>query len=434
MVGGTVISGALVFTLAEYERKDLALQIRSRHAAERVQQLILSLEAVPKDSRGSIIAINEHSGIHTDLTNSSTIIGTPTSSDFSEALKHILGDDRTISAFERWGADCPIRHPEEFPPNEIKHCQTVFTSLKDGTPIRLDIAFRDLPPPPFRGPFPFNVLAFLLIISILALIVAHIATKPLRRLAQAARDLGRNIEHHPLPTKHGSREVREASIAFNSMQTSIRNHIQERTYMLAAIAHDLQTPLTRLRLRLEKVKDTELRSMLISDLAATQNMVKEGLDFAQTMNKEEPFESIDLDSLVEAICNDAIDAGCQVTHKGRIGRTIMASPGALRRCISNLVDNAVKYGKYAEIHVRQEKSMVIISIVDGGSGIPKDQLESVFEPFKRIEDSRSRSTGGTGLGLTIARIIAGRHRGTIKLENKDNGQSGLIATLELPIS
>ncbi len=431
LVGGTIITGALVMVLAEYERKDLMLQGRSRNAAERVEQVILILEASPVTSRQALATIIEKSGIRIDFSHSTTVIGQPAVTEFSKALNHIFGESRAVSAFEREASDCPTRHGGRNQTGE-RHCQTVLTSLKDGTPLRLDLAYQVGATPPLRGAYLVNILVFLFVVSSLALVVAYIASKPLRNLAQAARDFGKNIEHPPLPEDQGPTEVRDASLAFNSMQSSIRNHIQERTYMLAAIAHDLQTPLTRLRLRLEKVSDEELRARLVADLTATQTMVREGLDFAQSVSTKEEFEAVDLDSLVAAICNDAADAGLDVIHTGAIGRSIMAYPHSLRRCISNLLDNALKYGKFAHVSIKLEDSKAIVSIIDGGPGIPEDQLETVFQPFKRLDDSRSRNSGGTGLGLTIARIIAGQHRGTLKLKNMGPSDLGLIATLELP--
>jgi signal transduction histidine kinase len=220
-------------------------------------------------------------------------------------------------------------------------------------------------------------------------------------------------------------------MAFNGMQVSIKNYLQERSYMLAAIAHDLQTPLTRLRLRLEKVQDEELRNKLLTDLSATQEMVKEGLEFARSASNPESFQHTDLDSLIEAICNDATDAGLDVSLSGKVGAPVMANPSSLRRCISNLVENAVKYGKFAHINAKREGKRVLISIIDGGPGIPQDQIEKVFEPFNRLENSRSRDTGGTGLGLTIARNIAEKHRGSVKLKNIGTADLGLEVTLEL---
>lgn len=434
LVGGILITATLIMLFAKNERNDFGNQIRTRHAAERLQAAILSLEAVPTASREALAAIDENSGLHIDFAHTSPNNEKTKPSQFSELLQNIDGYDRTIQSFERWGADCPVRHKDSLKTGEVRHCQSIYTTLKDGTPLRIDVALSGNPPLPPKSTFIINNIMFVLGILLLSFFVAHIATKPLRKLAEAAQSFGNNIEHPPLSVKKGSKEVREAAMAFNTMQTSIRNHIQERTYMLAAIAHDLQTPLTRLRLRLEKVSDDDLRKNLIGDLTTTQNMIREGLDYAQLMNTEEPVEQVDLDSLIAAICNDAIDAGCDVQLEGLIGKPISASPHALRRCINNLLDNAIKYGGFAHVKVKQVADKAIITITDAGPGIPEAQLESVFQPFKRLENSRSRSSGGTGLGLTIARIIAGRHRGSIRLSNLSQEDSGLVATIELPLS
>jgi len=432
---GTFFSAALVMALASYERTDLESHMRMVHTSERVEQIILMLNAVPKSSRGALTHITDKNGIKIDLSNSTNIIGDFPDSEFSMVLRRILGKDRPVTVIDRNNADCPSKISEYKQTSPLsRQCQTIFTTLSDGSPIRLDIAHHDRHSLPFQGNFVRNLLLYLTAILLLALLVAHIATKPLRRLAQAARDLGHNIEHPPLPENTGTNEVKQASLAFNSMQSNIRNHIQERTYMLAAIAHDLQTPLTRLRLRLEKVSDEDLRARLITDLSATLDMVKEGLDFARSTNTEEPFELVDVDSLIEAICNDATDSDAEVSFSGKLGKPILACPHILRRCINNLLDNAIKYGGSAHLTVHQEGKKAIVTIIDGGPGIPEEQLETVFQPFKRIDGSRSRNSGGTGLGLTIARIIADKHHGSIKLSNMGKMELGLVATLELPIS
>ena len=432
---GTIVSATLVMAFASYERRDLESHMRMVHSAERIEQIILMLNAVPKASRAALTHVAEKSGIKIDLSNSTTLEGKFPDSEFSGVLRRTLGEDRPVTVIERSNQDClPIKSELVQINPSSRHCQTIFTTLSDGSPIRLDIRHHDRNSMPFQGNFIRTLLLFLLAIVLISLLVAHMATKPLRRLAQAAHDLGRNIEHPPLPVNSGSTEVKQASIAFNSMQSNIRNHIQERTYMLAAIAHDLQTPLTRLRLRLEKVADEDLRARLVADLSATLDMVKEGLDFARSTNTEEPFELVDIDSLIEAICNDATDAGAEVTFSGKLGKPILACPHILRRCINNLLDNAIKYGGSAHVTLHQEGNKAIVTIVDGGPGIPEAQLEAVFQPFKRIEGSRSRNSGGTGLGLTIARIIAEKHHGSIKLSNMATLELGLIAKLELPIS
>ena len=432
---GTIVSATLVMAFASYERRDLESHMRMVHSAERIEQIILMLNAVPKASRTALTHVAEKNGIKIDLSNSTTLEGKFPDSEFSGVLRRTLGEDRPVTVIERSNQDCPPLKSEFVQTNSSsRHCQTIFTTLSDGSPLRLDIGHHNRNSMPFQGNFIRTLLLFLLAIVLISLLVAHMATKPLRRLAQAAHDLGRNIEHPPLPVNSGSTEVKQASIAFNSMQSNIRNHIQERTYMLAAIAHDLQTPLTRLRLRLEKVADEDLRARLVADLSATLDMVKEGLDFARSTNTEEPFELVDIDSLIEAICNDATDAGAEVTFSGKLGKPILACPHILRRCINNLLDNAIKYGGSAHVTLHQEGNKAIVTIVDGGPGIPEAQLEAVFQPFKRIEGSRSRNSGGTGLGLTIARIIAEKHHGSIKLSNMATLELGLIAKLELPIS
>jgi signal transduction histidine kinase len=270
---------------------------------------------------------------------------------------------------------------------------------------------------------------FLFSIAVLSYLVARMTTRPLKQLAQAARDLGDDINHAPLKLG-GASEIRQASAAFNAMQARIRQHIAQRTQMLAAITHDLQTPLTRLRLRLEKVADPELQERLIGDLSAMQQMVREGLELARSMDTGEAMQVLDLDSLLDSVCADASDAGQPVQLSGLTQIAMMGRPLGLRRCLVNLVDNAVKYGQQASVTAERGVGMAVVRIRDRGPGIPHEELARVFEPFYRVETSRSRESGGTGLGLTIARNIAEQHGGTITLANHPEG--GLEVTLTLP--
>jgi signal transduction histidine kinase len=254
-------------------------------------------------------------------------------------------------------------------------------------------------------------------------------TQPLKQLAQAAKDLGNDINHPPLALT-GASEIRQASAAFNAMQARIRQYILQRTQMLAAITHDLQTPLTRMRLRLEKVSDRELQERLIGDLSAMQAMVREGLDLARSMDTTETMQMLDLDSLLDSVWADANDASQAVTLDGRASMALLGRPMDLRRCLVNLIDNAVKYGREAMVVVDRIGGAARIRIRDKGPGIADAELARVFEPFYRVETSRSRESGGTGLGLTIARNIAEQHGGSIALANLPEG--GLEVTLMLP--
>ena len=254
---------------------------------------------------------------------------------------------------------------------------------------------------------------------------------PLRRLAEAARTLGRNLDHDPLP-ETGPREVREAAHAFNAMQLRLRQNLAERTQMLAAITHDLQTPLTRLRLRLEKVGDEILRQQLVGDLAAMHALIREGLDLARSADSDEPVVTLDLDSLLESLVEDEDGSGRDAVFVQRSGRDVAVQLQALRRCLVNLIDNAIVYGGKAEVSAGVEGQNLVIRIRDQGPGIPPAELEAVFEPLVRLEGSRSRETGGTGLGLSIARRLAEKNGGSLVLRNHPYG--GCEAVLTLPAS
>ena len=262
---------------------------------------------------------------------------------------------------------------------------------------------------------------------VLASIIARHFTAPLTRLAQAARRFGVDIESPPMP-ETGPSEVREATAAFNEMQVRIQTHMRDRTTMLAAITHDLQTPLTRLRLRLEKVSDDELRTQLLNDLGAMRDTVREGLDLARSVESTEPVQTIDLDAFLSSLVDDARESGLDVTLEESAAVTIRAGTHALRRCVDNLVDNAIKYGSTARITSRTQRDCVRIDIRDSGPGIADDEIARAFEPFTRLSNDGSRA--GSGLGLTIARNLARRYHGDVTLANAPDG--GLVATITLP--
>ena len=277
---------------------------------------------------------------------------------------------------------------------------------------------------------PFIVLAFLVAILALSFLVARTATAPLADLASAADRLKGDIESAPI-REGGPTEVRRAASAFNSMQARIARDVRERTSMLAAITHDLQTPVTRLRLRMEKVADEELRARLSSlTWTSCEPRFGKGSTLRRVWTRAKPFRPIDLDSMLESVVADACDTGHDATLEGRTRCFVLGSPNAVRRCLTNLLDNAIAYGRYARVECTTEAKRAIVCIRDGGPGIPEEQLERVFDPFVRVETSRSRETGGTGIGLTIARNIVTLMGGTITLRNHPEG--GLEVRLELP--
>jgi signal transduction histidine kinase len=345
-------------------------------------------------------------------------------------LQHRLDDVRVEAEQpnQRACLDSGWERPRRGPAPPL--CQRVRLTLEDGSAILLTIPMPPMREPAYTPPTPLALLVFALCIALLAWLVARIATRPLRQLADAADKLDIARAGEPLP-EQGSSEVRAATRAFNRMQKRIYEDVRERTGMLAAIAHDLQTPLTRLRLRLEKLPDETLRDKLVGDMQAMQQMLQEGLELARSMDNGEPAQLLDLDSLLDSLCSDAVEAGQQVEYIEHAPVQLQAHPLALRRALSNLLDNAVKYGQRAEVSLKRDGRQCRITIRDHGPGIHAELLETVFTPFYRIEHSRSRETGGTGLGLSIARNIVLRHNGELTLSNHPAG--GLQAEIVLPL-
>jgi signal transduction histidine kinase len=430
LVAGVIASALLTLGLAFGERQRMIGQFRDYHAVERLAQFVLSLQTVPRDIRAPLLSAAHGVGMRAEPAGDADEAREP-KSELAVMLEKRLPDDYRITSAQVRPSDCDFgNRPHRRRQGELRPlCEAMLVTLPDASRLRLTV----LPPrpPPFapRADFTMYAILFLLSIAILAAIVARMTMRPLKQLAQAATELGNDIERPPLPER-GAMEIRQAAAAFNAMQARIRTHIRQRAHILAAITHDLQTPLTRLRLRLEKVEDAELRDKLIGDLTAMQGMVREGLDLARSMDAQGSMQRLDLDSLVDSVCTDAVDAGQDVSADGRTNAAMMGRPTALRRCLTNLIDNACKYGGFAKIIASREGQSAVIRIRDGGPGIPEGEMNNVFEPFYRMEASRSRDTGGTGLGLTIARNIAEQHGGTISLRNLPD--KGLEVTLILP--
>ncbi|HEY4541374.1 MAG TPA: ATP-binding protein [Noviherbaspirillum sp.] len=427
LFAGIVVTAALSLTLALQERARMIGQFREYQAVERVFQFIQSLETIPPELRFAFYNATPGGGMRAEASTPGEAVLNQKSA-LVQQLERRLPDGYRIQSAAPRASDCDTPRARRRNQEGRGPCEALLVVLPDGERLRLSV----LPPrpPPFVPRFEIGSasLLFLVSIGLLAALVARMTMRPLKRLAQAATELGHDIDRPALP-ETGAREIRQAAAAFNAMQSRIRQHIRQRTQILAAITHDLQTPLTRLRLRLEKVDDVELREKLVSDLAAMQSMVREGLDLARSLDSGEPLRLLDLDSLVDSVCSDALDAGQDVHVERRCHAQVMARPAALRRCLENLIGNAVKYGTEARISCETADESVIIRIADSGPGIPPDEVEKVFEPFYRLETSRSRETGGTGLGLTIARNIAQQHGGKVELRNM---ASGLEVVLSLP--
>jgi signal transduction histidine kinase len=265
------------------------------------------------------------------------------------------------------------------------------------------------------------------VLVIIALVAVRLAIRPLNALAKAAEALGRDIQRPPL-AMDGPTEVRRAAQAFNAMQQRLIANIAERTRFLAAISHDLRSPITRLRLRTEMLDDNRTKERFRSDLEEMEHMVSSTLDFVSSGEINEKRQNIDINALLQSLQADLQDIGEVVTIEGRAKQPLPGYARSLKRCVQNLLENAVRYGSEVVVRVEDQAASLKIVICDRGPGIPQEQLEQVIEPFYRVEGSRNAETGGYGLGLSIAHTIASAHDGRLSLSNREGG--GLEATLE----
>lgn len=309
------------------------------------------------------------------------------------------------------------------------HRLQVAVRLGDGTWLTFDGA---IPPPPslWSGEAVLSMVLMAVAVVVFTVWVVRRLTRPLRAFAHAAERLGRDVAA-PALSEAGPREVRQAAHAFNGMQGRLRRLIENRTRMMAAISHDLRTPITLLRLRTEAREDCEDRDKMLSTLDDMERMIATTLEFVRQDGEREEMRKVDLAALVQSVCDDLADVGQPVAFAFAAPGKILLDgrPLALRRAVANLVENALKYGGRAEVSLEVTNKAVAIVVEDEGPGIPEADMARVFQPFFRIEDSRAPETGGTGLGLSIAQGIAHAHGGDIVLENR---HPGLRATLVLP--
>ncbi|WP_242562856.1 ATP-binding protein [Phenylobacterium aquaticum] len=429
---GVFVSAGLSLTVADAKRRADLERLHLERAADWAEDIVAQRE------RGGTLA----DGVGPRDLPADRVTAGPVDPAFTALLVQRFGAASGVEARHADVGNClragdsrrRIRTPG---PDEVRLgiqppiCWLVTLKLKSGAPARLLVG---TPPRLVGEARSVDPLALAILgagAAVMALVLARMSTAPLRDLSHAAGELGRDLDRAPM-AEAGPTEVAEAARTFNAMQARLKRNLSDRTQMLAAITHDLQTPLTRIRLRLEKVGDEALRGKLLGDLAEMQALIRQGLDLARSAESIEPPARLDLDSLLESLVEDAIDAGAQARFVRGAGRDVLARPDALRRCVGNLMDNAAKYGGDVEVLSEPRGAGVAVRIRDRGPGVPEDQLETILEPFVRLEDSRSRDTGGAGLGLAIARALAEKNGARLSLRNHPEG--GLEAELVFAVS
>jgi signal transduction histidine kinase len=298
----------------------------------------------------------------------------------------------------------------------------------DGQRPPMDPRFEPRPPRPWFGG-PLVPLTFQFIsLMIAAWYGAKLLTRPIQRLSDAAERLSENLDSPPLD-ESGPKEARQAAHTFNLMQQRIREQVQQRARMLGAVSHDLRTPLSRLKLRLENISDEKLQGQMRQDLDDMIGMLDATLTYLHEQRTSEALQLMDVQALVESLCENAQDQGADVQVNGHCA-PLPVQPMALRSCLNNLMDNALRYAGQARIELQDQREQLLIHVIDHGPGIAADKREAVFEPFYRLEGSRNRNSGGVGLGMTIAREAAQRLGGQLNLEETPGG--GLTAIIRLP--
>lgn len=415
LVVGLALAQTFSFLLTMRERDDSMTHMMVGYVEREVASSVALLDHLPPDERAAWLPRLARRSYTFILGPGET--GAPLDAALSERFARSIG--------EGIGKRYPLT--VNAVPGDKERFQ-VHLRLSDGSPLTIDM--RPMVGTPLSGWLPLVLVLQLIVLGGCCWLAVRLATGPLKRLANAADTLGPDLKAERLP-ESGPEEVARAAKAFNAMQDRVSTYMTQRMQILAAITHDLQTPITRMRLRVDVMDDEAAGAKLQQDLKEMESLVKEGVTYARTLHgTNEAPRRIDPDALFESIVDDYLDAGQSVTLRGNISGALMAPPQALKRVVGNLVDNAIKYSGAAEIEVAtRDDGRAVIAVLDRGPGIPDESLEAVFEPFVRLEGSRNRQTGGTGLGLAIARQLTLAMDASLTLHHREGG--GLEARLIL---
>lgn len=459
LFGGLIVAQLLSATINFVERDRLLLRASGMQPAQRIADIVRLLDSLSAAERSRIVAILNvpPQVVSLDIVPLAAEENTEASfhsTMFTSVLRNALGDERPIRVAEKSRASLPWQsgygygrhHRAMMEGNDATSGMHRSPGAGGGmggmsgkfflTQVRLQdgswVTF-DTYVPQEAASLPMRLLLTLTVLLLAVLLISFVAvrwiTHPLHVLASAADELGKDINRSPLP-EEGPSEVKRAAHAFNTMQTRLARFIQDRSRILTAMSHDLKTPITRMRLRAELLEDEDLRSRFEKDLKEMEVMVAQTLDFMRGLEGNETPQPVDIMALLESLQADSREMGRDVTIEGCAVAPYVGIAPLLKRCLSNLLDNAILYGRQARVVVEDTPQNLTLRIVDQGPGIAENELEKVFEPFYRLEASRSRETGGTGLGLTIARNIAQTHGGELSLRNC--AQGGVEAVLSLP--
>lgn len=419
LFGGLLLAQAISIAVFWLDREELAFRGSVVRAAQRIADLRSVLNALPAPQRVQLAGALQKPGFAFTFTPP----GQPATSIGQNAELAAMLEQRLRHA----GIDADVAVWREGPQNR-RYDARIVTQLRDGTPLSIDLELISRPRHVLGGLFE-RIGVLLAVMFVLTLLAVRWVIRPLSMLADAADQLGRNLNAEPIAEK-GPLEVRRAARAFNTMQERLQRYVRTREQVLAGMSHDLKTPLTRMKLRSAMLADGEIKVAFERDLDEMQEMVQATLNLMRGLGSEERNQPIDLRALIESVASDFASVGSTIETEVNVAAPLHAKPLALRRCLQNLVSNAVRFSNQVRIAASDDGIDVRIVVIDSGPGIPAHELGRVFEPYYRVEQSRNRESGGHGLGLTIAYNLAQLHGGTISLHNRPEG--GLEATLILP--
>ena len=429
------VAQAIAIFLFAGERLAAVRHAHRENVVVRTGTVARLLEDTPQALHGAIVAAASTQFLQFSLTETALVPETGSGARAKAVAGKLAltvgtepGRVRVASFWQRHRRRDDEGHDHHFGPRYWKrHWFNASIALRDGRWLNVAVG----PPPgapPWGWTFLLTFVLSALAVAVVAVLMARRISGPMRRLATAADRLGRGEEVGDLP-EVGPLETRHTVHAFNQMRERLDRFVRDRTAMLAAISHDLRTPITSLRLQAEFVEDEETRTKIIDTLDEMQRMTEETLAFIREDMTQEETRRVDLHALVDSVVGDLVDLGHDVSLQESGQVTISCRTTALRRAFKNLLENAATYGARAHVRIQQDGDQLRVVVEDEGPGIAEADLDRVFEPFVRLETSRSRETGGTGLGLAIARTIVRGHGGDIRLENREEGGLRVIVTL-----
>ncbi|MFM9848851.1 MAG: ATP-binding protein [Hyphomicrobiaceae bacterium] len=445
LLAGLVVSHAVGSWIYTADREQAVRAVGGFATAQRIANLTRLVQETPHDSRQRIVSALSDQSFRLSLSAEPPLM-TTTGGDapIAEAIRDYLEERLSLGSDRQPRVSASSVNGRPFGPwHMMGHGPMMhgfggfggFRDLQVAVPLTEGqwLTFSTALPaggPAFSAQFLLSMAVMAIIILAVSVWTVRRVTAPLASLATAAERLGHDVNAASLP-ETGTIETRQAARAFNDMQTRLRTLIENRTRLLAAISHDLRTPLTLLRLRAETVENAQERDKMLSTIAEMDSMIGATLEFARDQSASETRRQTDLTALLQSVVDDMRDAGISVRMEAAVPIFYECQPAALKRAIRNLLDNAVKYGKVGSVELRTTARAIEISIDDEGPGIPEPELSRVFEPFYRLEESRSRETGGVGLGLAIAQTIVQAQGGMLTLSNRPTG--GLRASIALPL-